>query len=202
MSINVELRVTGIYFGSPLAVKNLQTITVTVPYNPTVKDVMDAAVAMFPTSAIPEVKLFSYSFTPSFANNKLESVNRITIYYNKPPLDPSKIQGGFFPPEAGLYVLDDELGTPYDKSLQYYHYRKTTVDKKDALIQLNIKSHFKAFNTPPDQPIEDGDLIVWRLVVIENSPLRSLRPIGTAMRSGGQADGKGAVPMGGALIAP
>ena len=183
MAIKVGLRVTGIYFGSPLSNNGL--ITVSVPDKPTVKDVLDAAVQLTSGGGVPDTTLFAYSFTAT-SGNVMGEVTSFTVVYSAPPLKPSSHPASVKPPGVGLYTIREQTSTPYELALQYYHYRRTQVNGADALLQLNIDSKFFPFDGAPQQTIEDGDEITWRLVTIQNAAIPSIRTFAKASRSAGQ----------------
>ena len=172
MSIQVGLKVTGIYFGTNYSLNS--NFQVTVPDAPTVKDVMDAAVVAVGAGAYPGATFFNYT-------DNMVYVNSISVNYDVPPA-PTLPMGPS--PAAVFYTLLQQSGLPYDQALQYYHYRPTTLDDGTyALIQLNITNDVLSYVKSPAQPILDGDIIAWRLVTIETAPLPSARGIGSAAKS-------------------
>ena len=152
MTISVQLSVTGIYFGTPTSTN--PKFTVTIPDNPTVKDVMDAAVAQVAAGGYPGASMFNYMAMGSYLQS-------ISVNYTAPPK--SSVAAGF-------YQLQQTTDSPLEEILQYYHYRPTTVNKNAALIQLNIDNAETPFTDPPTEPILSGDVIIWRRVTIQNAP--------------------------------
>jgi hypothetical protein len=174
-TINVQLSVTGIYFGTPTSKNPKFTVPVTFSgVSPTVKNVMDAAVLAVKNNKYPNASMFSYG------TNSSGAIQSISVSYTASPRRPSP-----FPvPGPGFYSLYETLNRPpFDTVLQYYHYRPTTVSGRPALIQLNIDAVPTLFNRPPTTPILNGDVIIWRLVTIETGPLSSVRGLQAASSS-------------------
>jgi len=184
MSINVGLRITGIYFGSPKSANGV--IMVSVPEAPTVKQVLDAAVSLVNASGVPGTSLFTY--TP-VDPTPMDDVHSFTVVYTEPPIKPNPKTPEAIQQPAGMYVLNDKLDSPYEQSLQYYHCRHIQVNGNPALIQLNIQGDFRSFTQQPEEPIVDGDIIIWRMVTIENAPIPSKRAYATAARNAGVLEG-------------
>ena len=155
MAINVSVRVVGNYFGSLSSVTKTVTVSVA-KTDPNVYDVLVEVSKAVRAGAVPDTT--GFTFDPPFPG-PTDMLNSITIDYAKPP------KAGL---DAGIYFLQEvKTGNP-DFVFQYYIYSKDRVQK-------NFDSVFHPFNSPPPVPIEDGDIIIWRLVAILHSANRSRR---------------------------
>jgi hypothetical protein len=183
-SINVQLSVTGLYFGTPSSTNPKFIVPVSIgdpfaiPPSPptivTVKSVMDKAVKMVAAGKYPNASMFTYT------TNSGGEVQSISVNYTKSPRKPSTSPS----PLPGLYSLNETLNQPpFDTVLQYYHYRPTKVNGKSALIQLNIDAVPTLFSNPPTTQIIDGDVIIWRMVTIETGPLSTVKGFQSALKS-------------------
>ena len=177
-SINVQLSVTGLYFGTPSSTNPKFIVPVPIasfgPTIVTVKSVMDKAVKMVAAGGYPNASMFTYT------TNSGGEVQSISVNYTKSPRKPSTSPS----PLPGLYSLNETLNKPpFDTVLQYYHYRPTTVNGKSALIQLNIDAVPTLFSKPPTTPIINGDVIIWRMVTIETGPLSTVKGFQGALKS-------------------
>lgn len=152
MSVNVNLRVVGIYFGaSPTSSKFSGTgggVVLNVPDNPTVARVMYAAFQDAANGRIQNVNAFNYNGYPD--------CNFIGVSYSKLPPHTSGYKTG----NSYVFQLSDSGANA--GQLQYYHYREVNGD----FVQLNTNNSFIPYIQTPDPKILDGDYIVWRQVSI------------------------------------
>ena len=176
--INVQLSVTGLYFGTPSSTNPKFIVPVLLRNGPTpvtitVKSVMDAAVKKVASGGYPNASMFTYT------TNSGGGVQSISVNYTKSPRIPSTSPS----PLPGLYSLNETLNKPpFDTVLQYYHYRPTTVNGKPALIQLNIDAVPTLFSKFSGG-FSDGDVIIWRMVTIETGPLSTVKGFQSALKS-------------------
>jgi hypothetical protein len=172
--MDVKFRVVGLYFGSnpgdPPGKNNTGDITVHVDEDDTVLDVTQAAVAEANRGNIPAVSGASFSTVPMGGGHLLQS---FSVTYEETPRD-GRFEDGFNGLPETLTLRQDMDSSPM-KIWQWYVYgRRPTDDPKnpDELVQKNTDNAF----VPADQGgddvkkcnIEEGDLVMWRLVSIQN----------------------------------
>lgn len=156
--VQVTLDVTGFYFSQ----------TVDVPEGASVEDVMLQAER--DTRNDPERE---FSFVPMFKGTK-KFLQTITVNWKveaesrQQPANPGEPRRKY---PAGVYIFDDELGSPVRNNLalvwQYYIF-----DETGALLTADRKIvPFSETNTG-ENPIvfKDGYKVVWRLVAICTGP--------------------------------
>ncbi|MEO1367442.1 MAG: hypothetical protein AAFX50_09710 [Acidobacteriota bacterium] len=153
--ISVRFRVVGIYFGAPKGTTG--EITVKVEENPTVNDVMVAAAELAgQVGGINGVDSFSYSpFNPERGSGQI--LTEVSADFTEPPKGPGTDPG------AGIYRLDQDLERNPQSVLQYYIFDSN-------FVQKNRENSFIPFSDDPPVPIEDGDLVLWRMVAITQAP--------------------------------
>ena len=146
MPSNVGFRVTGMYFGAGDSVTD--TIRVDVPNdNPTVYDVMVEVVKKVNAGGVPGVG--GFTFDPIFPSD-MDSLNSITVEYSAAPKSPYN---------EGIYFLQENKMSNPIHVFQYYIF--------DAEFkQKNNNNQTANFNAPPDAPIVDNDIVIWRQVAI------------------------------------
>lgn len=154
MSINVNFRVVGNFFGSDKSVTG--PITVEVDDNPTVAQIMNtvAAKANQPGDGIPGVESFSFSPLQPTPEEFLAS---IFVSYKDAPKEGLP---------KGNYFLSQDLSSNPQAVWQYYIFDKN-------FVQVNRSNTFQPFGGPPEVPIEEGYTVIWRRVSILTGPTDS-----------------------------
>lgn len=159
-AINVTLRVVGIQYHEP--------VTITVP-NPTIKDLMEAA------RAKDDGRHFQYMTS---LDGSLHSVSAVL------PTAKASISSGIVY-QPGLYALADDVGTNGQTSIktwQWYVVRKENPDDKVGQQVNQPDGHVELFSLPKTEVgpppqyrfLQDGDLVIWRLVVVAMKPTVAL----------------------------
>ncbi|MEM1181597.1 MAG: hypothetical protein AAGM22_24855 [Acidobacteriota bacterium] len=161
--ISVRFRIVGIYFGATYKNAVTQEIKVSVPANPTVAQVMEAAALEAVRGQIPGVTSFLFSPAAPTPDEFCESVS---VDYNKSP------NGRL---DSGLYRLQQSEEAFQEQILQYYIF-------DENFVQKNTKNEQAPFGGPPPVEIEDGDLVLWRMVTIATKPINSSRAKGRQNR--------------------
>ena len=189
--MKIKLRVVGAFFGaSPGVGQGVSTdpfsgtdgeVVLDLPDGAgvTVADVMAKASADAAAGLIPNVAAFTYTPTNPLPGQFLKE---ITIVYTKLP---PKVTGT----GPGPYVLKlvDSAAALASHELQYYHYR----ERESDYIQLNKNNVTTTFGEPPQEPLVDGDSIVWRQVTILFNVNGNPRDKVFAMATTGKASRKG-----------
>jgi hypothetical protein len=171
MPTNIGFRVTGMYFGAKDSVTQEIRVDVQKP-NPTVYDVMIEVVKKVQMGAVPGVSTFI--FDPAFPSES-DSLKSFTVVYDGAPKVPYN---------AGVYFLQENKMVNPIYVFQYYIF-------DSSLIQKNNNNKTKNFNEPPDVPIVDNDIIVWRQVAImqgangQNKVLSDAKKAINGLRDGG-----------------
>lgn len=154
--ITVTLRVVGIQYHVPI------TITAS---NPTIKDLMEAARAQNDGRHL--------QFTTSL-DGSLHSVSAVL------PTATKSISSGILY-QPGLYALADDVGTNGQTSIktwQWYVVRKENPEDKIGEQINQPDMHIEVFSLPKTEVgpppqyrfLQDGDLVIWRLVVVAVKP--------------------------------
>ncbi len=175
--INVRLRIVGLYFN--------ETVTINNKRNLTVRDVLDKYIKENPDLSVPGgleyirfplvrngedyVKTFNYHFGGDYNYDgdtpNVTVDNGTTIGNNR--RDP------------GIYSLsedlEDEFSTP-NIGLVWQYY--VVADNGDGVVKSKTPPTrgFTPFGADPDYDIEDGDVIIWRLVAIARKPAYTVPP--------------------------
>ncbi|MEM7582916.1 MAG: hypothetical protein AAF560_06005 [Acidobacteriota bacterium] len=145
MTINVDFRVVGMYFGSSASVTN--KVTVEVEDTPTVAKIMTAVAQKVAGGGVDGVSQFTFSPLQPATGEELFS---ITINYTDPPKNNL--------PTGNYFLASDLAGNP-EEVWQYYIFDTN-------FEQVNRNNDFIPFSEQPAEPIEDGYTVIWRRVSI------------------------------------
>lgn len=153
--ICVRFRVVGIYLGASKGATG--EVTVKVQENPTVNDVMVAVSKLAgQVDGINGVDSFTYSpFDPERGSGQI--LTEVSADFIEPPKGPGTH------PDSGIYRLDQDLDKNPQSVLQYYIFDSN-------FAQKNRDNAFIPFSDDPPVPIEDGDLVLWRMVAVAQAP--------------------------------
>lgn len=176
--ITVYVRIVGIYFGSvpgtPPAVNATGDVSVQVGSNPTVKNVMQQVRQEANNGNISGVTGFRMSTRrATIGGTSGEILDRVEVDYNTQPDTRDS-----YPP--GTYSLQNDLHEDPQRVLQYYVYDVSGgPGASNEVTRKNTDNQFIPFNRrpDPDDRIEDGDYVVWRLVTIRTQPDPFIPPI-------------------------
>ena len=173
MSITLNFRVVGMYFGSSNP-DSERAIKVTVEQeSPSVADVMKQVAFNVVNGEYPAVPVDSFTFQPSNPT-VFDDCTGIATNWVQGPISPSS--GRQLDP--GTYVLEQNLNGNPEQVLQYYIF-------DENFQQINRDNVFIPFGRPltGDLQLKDGYTIVWRLVGILSDPTRSARAASQALRA-------------------
>ena len=163
MSIKVNVRVVGIYFGS-----SSNPLTVEVPDNPTVSQIMEAASNAAANGQFPNISGMTYSpDNPAVGSG--QDMDSVSVVFENDFDSPSGTHL-----QAGVYKLSESSGNPYSV-LQYYIFNQD-------FVQLNNNNDFVPFSDQPTEPIQNGYTVIWRQVSIASGPIQGAKLIARTKR--------------------
>lgn len=155
----VNFRIVGVYFGSvpgtPPDKNTTGDITLVVPRDPTVKQVVERAKQEADRGNITGVSSFDYN-TKTLQGGG-EVLDEVEVTFTQPPKKNRQ-----YP--SGTYSLRQDLDSDPQQVFQYYIYsRRQRQGEADELLRKNTDNSFRPFD---QNQIEHGDYLVWRLVSI------------------------------------